>query len=203
MRQPAGQPEQPARDGGEPQLLPAAATARQVRAARALKVLGAVGGSGDSPWYARGLKFRCTACGNCCSGPPGYVWISEEEVGRLAAHLGRTVEDVRRRYVRGVDGRLSLKERKNLEGKHDCIFLTDLPPDPQTGERRRGCGIYEARPLQCRTWPFWDGVVGSKASWAHAKVVCPGMDVGKHYPRQRIEELRDAKDWPDAPPSSD
>ena len=168
------------------------------RRARPLNVLEDPG----RPWYGRGLKFRCTACGNCCSGPTGYVWISEEEVERLALHLGRTPDDVRQRYTRSIGRRRSLKERKNLEGKYDCIFLIDLPDDEQTGERRRGCGIYEARPLQCRTWPFWDGVVESRRSWEHAKSVCPGTDQGKHYTRKRIEELRDAADWPESPPSS-
>lgn len=157
--------------------------------------------SAARPWYAGGLKFRCTECGNCCSGPPGYVWISDEEIAGLAAHLGRTVEDVRKRYVRDVGGHLSLREKRTLDGKYDCVFLIDLP-DADNGERRRGCGIYAVRPLQCRTWPFWDGVVETPRSWEHAARVCPGMDQGKHYPRARIEELRDAKEWPAAPPSS-
>ena len=32
------------------------------------------------PWYAAGLQFGCTECGNCCAGAPGYVWISTEEI---------------------------------------------------------------------------------------------------------------------------
>ena len=44
------------------------------------------GGPGE-PWYADGLNFTCTQCGNCCTGGPGFVWISREEIVRLAAHL--------------------------------------------------------------------------------------------------------------------
>lgn len=172
-------------------------------ARRSLHVLRESTSVAGRPWYSRGLKFRCTGCGNCCTGPAGYVWISEEEVARLADHLGKSVADVRKGYVRAVGGRLSLRERKNLQGKYDCVFLTDLPPDPVTGAVRRGCGVYEARPLQCRTWPFWDGVVASRASWNSAKTVCEGMDQGRHYTQTRIEKLRDATEWPDSPPSSE
>ena len=38
----------------------------------------------EQPWYAEGLKFTCTQCGNCCTGGPGFVWISREEIRRLA-----------------------------------------------------------------------------------------------------------------------
>jgi len=39
------------------------------------------------PWYRDGLSFSCTQCGNCCSGPEGYVWVDEEELVQIA---GRT-----------------------------------------------------------------------------------------------------------------
>ena len=38
----------------------------------------------NQPWYADGLSFTCTQCGNCCTGGPGYVWISDMEIDRLA-----------------------------------------------------------------------------------------------------------------------
>jgi len=61
---------------------------------------------------------------------------------------------------------------------------------------RRTCGIYEVRPLQCRTWPFWDGLLESKDAWNTAKAGCPGMDKGKRYTLEQVEKFRDAKDWP-------
>ncbi len=155
----------------------------------------------SGPWYADGLKFRCTECGNCCTGPSGYVWITTEEVRSLAAHLGRSEEEVYKRYVRRIGNRYSLRERKTLDGKYDCVFLIDRP-DTADGERRPGCGIYPVRPLQCRTWPFWDGVVETRRSWDSAARICPGMGQGRRYSRKRIEELRDAKQWPESPPSS-
>ncbi|MFM1805538.1 MAG: hypothetical protein RL136_2417, partial [Planctomycetota bacterium] len=32
----------------------------------------------QAPWYAEGLRFECTQCGNCCSGGPGAVWFTPE-----------------------------------------------------------------------------------------------------------------------------
>ena len=157
----------------------------------------------DDKWYADGLKFRCSTCGNCCTGPPGYVWISDDECGRLAAHLKMSEADFRREHVRKVGKRLSLKETRNKQGEYDCVFLKPLPGDRPT-KRRRGCGVYAARPLQCRTWPFWHGLLQSEEAWQHGKATCPGMDTpdGKVYGVKEIDALADADDWPDDPPSS-
>ena len=34
--------------------------------------------SPNTPWYADGLPFTCTQCGDCCTGDPGYVWVTDE-----------------------------------------------------------------------------------------------------------------------------
>ena len=39
-------------------------------------------------WYDDGLRFECTQCGNCCTGPPGMVWFTPEEGRRMAEGLG-------------------------------------------------------------------------------------------------------------------
>lgn len=129
------------------------------------------------PWYADGLRFECTGCGACCRGPePGYVLVSEAEVERLAAHLGVPVAEVGRRYLRRLaDGELALLEKANL----DCIFWED----------DRGCSVYEARPDQCRTYPFWPEVVASEATWEAERPACEGIGRGKLYPRAAIERL--------------
>lgn len=147
------------------------------------------------PWYADGLSFTCTQCGNCCTGDPGYVWISDQEVQRLADYLKQPVREVVKKYCRRIGGRLSLKERKSLKGEYDCIFLEEV-------SGRRTCTVYPVRPLQCRTWPFWEGNLASKKSWDRAGKKCPGLNKGKRYTRSQIEALRDADDWPENPPSS-
>jgi Fe-S-cluster containining protein len=131
--------------------------------------------------------------------------MTDEEVDRLAAHLGISRQKTLKEYCRKIGGRISLKEVKTPQGGYDCFFLKELPAvkkEEEVSLPRRVCGIYEARPLQCRTWPFWDGNLASRENWENAGKRCPGMDRGKHYSRERIEALRDAPDWPDRPPNS-
>lgn len=151
-------------------------------------------------WYREGLSFTCTQCGNCCTGGPGYVWISPVEIGRLAEFLHLTADEVVERYCRKIDGRFSLTERRN-HGNYDCIFLREEPAtrtvDGQTiRTTRRTCSIYPVRPLQCRTWPFWDSTLASSDSWKHGTSRCPGINQGRKYTFKQIETIRTAKDWP-------
>ncbi len=125
------------------------------------------------PWYQDGLRFTCTQCGNCCTGAPGYIWISDEEIATMARRLGMDEPGFRRRYTRVVKGRgTTLLEKAN----NDCAFY----------ERGRGCTVYEERPKQCRTWPFWRPLLGSRADWDAAAVDCPGMNRGKAHPASHI-----------------
>jgi Fe-S-cluster containining protein len=157
------------------------------------------------PWYGGGLRFTCTQCGNCCTGPPGYVWISKEEIGRLAKHLRIGAAEVIEQYCRKVGGKYSLRETRNSSGQYDCIFLKEEKSADKNGvvHSKRACTVYEARPLQCRTWPFWEGNLQSPQRWKHAAERCHGMNFGSRiFSREQIESLRDAKDWPQRPPTS-
>lgn len=166
-------------------------------------------GAGE-PWYADGLNFTCTQCGNCCTGGPGFVWISREEIVRLAAHLKISPEETVEKYCRKVDGQWSLKEFRNPAGNYDCVFLKEdqvAVPGPKGAKAvmatRRRCTVYDVRPLQCRTWPFWPENLWDRKTWDHAAKRCHGMNAGsRHFSRERIEQLRDSKDWPQNPPTS-
>lgn len=135
-------------------------------------------------WYAAGLAFECVGCGGCCSGPEeGYVWVSDEEVEAIAQTLGLASAQMRRRYVRRVGRRQSLVERRD---NHDCIFLK---PDGQGGKT---CAIYDVRPVQCRTWPFWPMNLANPSAWAKAGQRCQGINRGRPFTLDEIENLRDA-----------
>src|SRR5262245_38128514 len=116
-----------------------------------LKVLNAAPAA-DAPWFADdGLTFTCTACGNCCTGGPGFVWVTDEEVQRVARHLKISVAEMTEQYCRTVSGRLSFKEVRR-GGLYDCVFLREHPPGATTDDgtplRGRGCSVYPVRPLQ-------------------------------------------------------
>ena len=138
---------------------------------------------GKDKWYASGLKFECTQCGNCCSGAPGYVWATKEEIQAIAKFLGQSDGWLGKEHLRRVGFRYSLTEKPG----GDCIFL-------RRKDGKAMCSIYPVRPLQCRTWPFWDGVVRNPSTWAETAESCPGMNNGKHYDFVQIEQIRTKKD---------
>lgn len=206
----------------------------------------------ENPWYADGLEFTCTQCGNCCTGGPGFVWITREEIVRLAEYLKLSPEQVVEQYCRKVDGRFSLTERRTKEGLYDCVFLTEVSgdgtsresegrgdagtrghesdvgvlsasprprvsasaseavptPDTASGSRRqhgsprKACSVYPARPLQCRTWPFWSENLRDRKTWDRSAKRCHGMNGGRQFTLEQIQQISESADWPANPPSS-
>jgi len=126
-----------------------------------------------TPWFQDGLRFQCTQCGDCCTGAPGYVWVSNAEIEALAAIMGMAVHEFEASYVRRVGSRKSLIELEN----GDCIFFD---------AKDRKCKVYGARPRQCRTWPFWDSNIRTPAAWKKTCEICPGSGQGKVY---SVEEV--------------
>jgi Fe-S-cluster containining protein len=126
----------------------------------------------DQPWYQDGLRFTCTMCGKCCTGEPGVVWVTDEELAAIARFLDEPVEEVRDRLTRKARGRRTLREKPN----NDCVFY----------DRQKGCTIYPVRPAQCRTWPFWESNVETPEDWERTKQVCPGSGHGELIPAEEI-----------------
>ena len=127
----------------------------------------------DPLWYASGLRFSCHQCNSCCRGAqPGWVYVSPRQVERLRRYLGRSERAFRREYLtKDENGETVLK----LESNGDCVFWD------------QGCTVYEARPRQCRTFPFWPENLESPEAWSALKVFCHGIDSERLYP---IEEIR-------------
>jgi Fe-S-cluster containining protein len=131
----------------------------------------------EQSWYKDGLRFNCTGCGNCCTGAPGVVWVTEEEQRAIADSIGEADADqFARRYLRKVNGRTSLVEFAN----GDCVFF-----DP----KQRNCRIYDVRPRQCRTWPFWDSNIRTPEDWERTCKECPGAGQGKLYDIGELNQL--------------
>jgi Fe-S-cluster containining protein len=144
--------------------------------------------STDPTGSGPGLRFQCTCCGNCCTGPEGYVLFTEQEGDRLAARLGVSREVFVRDYTKQTSLGISIKEKLSPHGL-DCIFL-----DREKIPGKAVCGVYEDRPAQCRTWPFWKSVIRTEQSWRNAAHGCPGINRGKLVPPEQIRILRDRVD---------
>ncbi|WP_148624912.1 YkgJ family cysteine cluster protein [Aliarcobacter cryaerophilus] len=97
------------------------------------------------------FSFNPTACescaGNCCIGESGYIWINIVEIEALSKYLGLTLDSFREKYLFKVGYKYSIKEVELSNNSFACCFF-DL--------EKRKCSIYDYRPTQCRTFPFWE-----------------------------------------------
>lgn len=135
--------------------------------------------AGDETWYAKAgkeLRFRCTACGKCCT-REGVVNVNEQEVLEMSRELGLDWREFGRRHLRfDRDARqLYLKDRGG--GGSRCTFLGD----------DNKCEVYRARPTQCRTYPWWPAVVESEAAWEREAEFCEGIGNGDPVPLVDVE----------------
>lgn len=106
----------------------------------------------------------CSSCGGaCCTGESGYIWTKYSEIENIARFLDLSVEDFARKYLRKVKHRYSLTEKLIEENNYACIFFSP---------ERKQCTIYPVRPLQCRTFPFWEQF---KSNEQEVRDECPGI----------------------------
>ncbi len=115
------------------------------------------------PWYQEGLRFKCTGCGKCCTGAPGFVFLTDADVEKLLHHLKISKQEFVERYTKSFNDRLSLRDDTPNYG---CIFLKE----------GKYCQVYQARPMQCKTYPYWLGNISSKAQWIEESERCEGIN---------------------------
>jgi len=130
---------------------------------------------GSGTFWERGVRFKCQGTGRCCTsrGPYGYVYVTLNDRRRLAAHLGMRTSSFTRRHCKRDHEHVHL-----VNPKRDCCFLQD-----------GRCGVYEARPTQCRTWPFWAENM-KPLVWEHEiKACCPGVGKGRRHTATQIQAI--------------
>jgi uncharacterized protein len=123
-----------------------------------------------SYFFDAGIRFQCQQCGSCCTGEPGTIYVTPDEIKALAAHLRLDVEAFTRRYLYPFQDSFSIGE--HADGR--CLFYDD------------GCTIYPLRPHQCRTYPFWFSNLRSEERWRAIRKACPGIGLGRLRRRDEI-----------------
>lgn len=128
-------------------------------------------------FYKDGIRFECQGSGRCCTsrGIYGFIYLNLEERRHIAKHLGTSTLQFTKRYCDKADGFFYLKDPDK-----DCRFLN-----------RRKCEVYEARPLQCRTWPFWPENMNSKSWDSEVAPFCAGVGKGRLYTAEEIKAILD------------
>ena len=110
------------------------------------------------------LPSACASCGGrCCIGESGYIWVNYKEIEAIANFLNLSIEDFAQKYLIRAKNRYSLKEFKVKELGYVCTFF-DI--------EKRVCKIYDVRPNQCRTFPFWEQF---KTDTKELIKECPGV----------------------------
>ncbi len=132
------------------------------------------------PFYKRRpLCFECSRCGACCAGGDDYhVFLSRDEAEKICHYLGLSWPWFRRRYLLSQH-----EEGLVLQSQPDgnCIFL----------DAGGQCRVYDVRPRQCATYPFWPELVMSSKAWRREARRCEGIGKGAMVPVQLIEAAFD------------
>lgn len=129
----------------------------------------------SKPWYHDGLRFECQRTGNCCRthGEYAYVYLAKADVTAIAGHLG-------------LSEAVFLADHCAQEDGYTILHI-DQPACPFLGADS-ACGIYEVRPKQCASWPFWDETLRDEQRWnGPVKDCCPGIGRGRLHTQEEIE----------------
>ena len=88
-------------------------------------------------------RLDCMKCPALCCRMAGYVRVSRDDVRRLAKRLKMTVPDFEKRHVVETTRK---GEKRIKQGFKTCQFL----------DENRMCGVYDARPNDCRGYVCWN-----------------------------------------------
>jgi uncharacterized protein len=133
----------------------------------------------NDKFYQQGLRFECQGSGKCCTshGEFGFVFLTLDDRRRLAKNLGLSTAQFTRKYCTYNEEQTAwhLYERAD---NPDCLFL-----------KNKQCSVYDGRPTQCRTWPFWPEVMTAKNWSEEVASFCPGVGRGRIWSAKEIEEV--------------
>ena len=105
----------------------------------------------------------CNTCeGRCCTGESGYIYVTKDEIKAIAEVLNLDINELRVKYLFKKGYKYSIEDLK-YNDSYECVFYD---------RESNGCKIYDARPSQCKTFPFWDYY---KSRVDELKEECPGI----------------------------
>lgn len=120
------------------------------------------------------MRFECQGSGKCCvsRGEHGFVYLTPKDRRSLGKFFETTTREFTEKYCQKDEGGWSLRDDQK-----GCVFL-----------KGKQCSIYEARPTQCRTWPFWPENMNAKAWKRDVASFCPGIGKGDVWSGMEIRK---------------
>ena len=134
------------------------------------------------------MNFECQeSCkGKCCKlnreAEKSFIFLSETEAHQIAMISGERIEQFA--ILAEFDStRFTKKKSKqwylNNSGLAACRFF-----------KKGKCSIYDFRPTQCATFPYWPENM-TKKGWKQIGEFCPGIDKGND--EKESQSLREQK----------
>lgn len=105
------------------------------------------------------FSFTCMKCGNCCC-EEGFVFFSSEEIDNAADLLGLSGKEFIGKYLIKTGKTYAHEVMKG----DCCVFL-----------KNNKCIIQPVKPVQCRTFPFWNEYIGKKGELVNFDRPCRGI----------------------------
>lgn len=109
------------------------------------------------------LDFSCKGCGICCK-EEGYVFFSSDDISRASRFLSVTPVNFIKEYLKYNE---NLGYYIEVLKSVPCLFLDD----------KNHCKIHEAKPWQCKTFPYWEEYMDKRGNLISGKFdrPCPGV----------------------------
>ncbi len=107
--------------------------------------------------------FRCRECGHCCQGQTTGS-LNADDLRRMAAFLGLTIEALKEKYLRETNGVVQMKIVDN-----HCIFYNG------------GCTVHPGKPWRCTQWPLHPSILSDRVNFETIKESCPGINRNLSY----------------------
>ena len=132
------------------------------------------------------MKFKCLeSCGGkCCNAnwdkSAGFVFLTQKDRNRLSSFLGQTLSEFALLGEFAFTRFTSRRTRQWFlkDSRPACRFLKD-------GK----CSVYQARPTQCRTFPFWPELIDpNMVKLEKLKEFCPGIGEGDEVTHSGLSE---------------
>ena len=146
-----------------------------------------------------GIEFSCQMCGGCCRGfREGEVYLYMEDIVKLADHLGLKgktgLREFAKKYIKIIPDSFFWREPEEEKGrtyKYKTLGFKFTGTDECCHFLNGNlCTVHEARPFQCRCFPWWQMMITSKGKLNledYAKK-CDGLRFlkGKFYTPEEI-----------------